>query len=355
MSTSLDQTKLTTFSDNMSFFNSPLSKEMILSDLQSLYIFKRDSKLPTLIIPGTKADQMIFSLGELIILVKAYVHNWRLNDPQNTEIIICNDDLKLALGIEILHTCQVREVLLEQMYKLEPQIKKISHVTDVIIKNDDNISKFFASGEHTDFLNGIIEGSVTHRNRRMPPKDMHFCLSKDLHTILKTTDLSGEMLGKEEFTHQEAMSLLQRYVATKKLTTSENEDIAILRDDPLQKIFKINAFHKIQMISLLNQQLIPSSVFKSDPGSDSMENMGNLKVSIEPTNLYSSPPQQGSSSLNDDTCIMCCGNLKNGAFIHGQSAHTIGCYECSMSIWLRGSNCPICNITVERVILLFKP
>ena len=68
---------------------------------------------------------------------------------------------------------------------------------DVIIKNDDDISRFFATGESTEFLNGIIEGSVTHRNRRVPPKDMYFCLPKDLQAILKSTDQSGVMTGRE--------------------------------------------------------------------------------------------------------------------------------------------------------------
>ena len=271
------------------------------------------------------------------------------NDPQNKEIIVCNKDLKTALGIEILHTCQVREVLLEQTCKLEPQIRKIGHVIDVIIKNDDDISRFFATGESTEFLNGIIEGSVTHRNRRVPPKDMYFCLPKDLQAILKSTDQSGVMTGRETFTHQEALSLLQRYITTKKLSTNENEDIAILKDDPLQKIFKINAFHRIQMISLLNQQLMPSSLLKSNHKDDPMGGSSEEQTDSCQT------PQRENRTLSEDLCIMCCENLKNGAFLHGQAAHTIGCYECSMSIWLKGSNCPMCNISIERVVILFKP
>lgn len=58
-----------------------------------------------------------------------------------------------------------------------------------------------------------------------------------------------------------------------------------------------------------------------------------------------------SQGVSDNSvCSTCMVNPKNGAFVHGKSAHIYCCYKCSLKIWMQTGRCPICNAKVRQVL-----
>lgn len=58
-----------------------------------------------------------------------------------------------------------------------------------------------------------------------------------------------------------------------------------------------------------------------------------------------------SQGVSDNSiCSTCMVNPKNGAFVHGKSAHIYCCYKCSLKVWMQTGRCPICNAKVRQVL-----
>lgn len=54
--------------------------------------------------------------------------------------------------------------------------------------------------------------------------------------------------------------------------------------------------------------------------------------------------------LDEKKCIICSDRLCNSVYVHGQTGHSVSCYDCASKT---ASYCPICRKKVEKIILLF--
>lgn len=62
--------------------------------------------------------------------------------------------------------------------------------------------------------------------------------------------------------------------------------------------------------------------------------------------MYEEFEAKASSIRQNSVCIVCLINPRNRSLLHGSSCHTVTCSECSSRL----RRCPICNLTIERVI-----
>jgi len=61
-----------------------------------------------------------------------------------------------------------------------------------------------------------------------------------------------------------------------------------------------------------------------------------------------------SSNSEQELCIMCNSNPKNGVFLHGTKGHMCCCYKCALKSWKSTKRCPVCNCKVKNVIKVFN-
>lgn len=59
------------------------------------------------------------------------------------------------------------------------------------------------------------------------------------------------------------------------------------------------------------------------------------------------------SDANNDLCMICLTEPKNGAFIHNRCVHVCCCYRCTVKVWNKRKRCPICNLQVKTVLKTF--
>ena len=67
------------------------------------------------------------------------------------------------------------------------------------------------------------------------------------------------------------------------------------------------------------------------------------------------PPPSRSEEAGGKECLVCIDNAINATFVHGDTSHTVCCYECATEIFTRGSKkCPMCNEIIEKVTRNFS-
>lgn len=54
-----------------------------------------------------------------------------------------------------------------------------------------------------------------------------------------------------------------------------------------------------------------------------------------------------------NACIVCCEKQIDSAFVHGDSAHKVCCYDCAMEVKNTNGNCPSCRAPGIAVVKLF--
>lgn len=59
------------------------------------------------------------------------------------------------------------------------------------------------------------------------------------------------------------------------------------------------------------------------------------------------------SNNDNDKCIICQVNEKNGVLVHGKDAHIHYCYTCSKKWWKQNKKCPVCTRKVTNVVKAF--
>ncbi|CAM9916277.1 unnamed protein product, partial [Phaeothamnion confervicola] len=52
-------------------------------------------------------------------------------------------------------------------------------------------------------------------------------------------------------------------------------------------------------------------------------------------------------------CCVCMQNTRDAAIVHGATAHQICCFNCAMTIFLRGGDCPCCRRPIDVVVRNF--
>ena len=146
-------------------------------------------------------------------------------DKNNPSIILCNQLLENIFGMKALHVSQVQNALAKSLIS----INKID-----------------------------IESTI--QPTKIEKSNNRYRLSDHLRELFIASGILNP--NKQFFTYQEAANYFSAYIIANKdsILDSRNITVAIIKNDPLAKIFKVKAFHRNQVYLFLKPHLFPCDV-----------------------------------------------------------------------------------------------
>ena len=87
--------------------------------LNSKYEFKPFSELQSFLMRERGFDKRVFSLQDILIVLKHIISQEKLFDPRNTSIIVCSKGLEKSLNVRALHVSEFRSQVLTQLIKVD--------------------------------------------------------------------------------------------------------------------------------------------------------------------------------------------------------------------------------------------
>ena len=100
--------------------------------LNSIFKFKTDSKLYSFITAKTKVEKTLFTLAEILTILKNFIRVEGLYDEHNPSIILCSRELEDAFNMKGCHVTEVRDMVLRQLIKIENDDFLVKHNEGVI-------------------------------------------------------------------------------------------------------------------------------------------------------------------------------------------------------------------------------
>ena len=213
-----------------------LATSKMLSD--TIVSFKPNSELKKYIHQKTRINKTFFTLGEITAILKVIIGQEKQYDKRNPAVIICSEELKLALKCEALHVTELRH-----------NYKSFSFC-------------FWVSG-------GSKEPQKLFSNKQV---FCHSCLDtqkgpvQTKNSFLWTNPKCKKAnKGRTIFTYEEICSSLSKYIIDQRAQFfhGKNFKIAWVHDDLLGVCFNVSAFHVTQVKTFLWSQLIPVQTRKS--------------------------------------------------------------------------------------------
>ena len=184
-----------------------------------LYLMK---KLPSVFDRIDKVSTLQTVLDSILHVIQKE----RLLCQGNSEIILCDNDLKQATKIPKFHKSQLEAIIVNQMKTVDPELVYSS-----------------PSPLHSD-------ANCSYNTKKIS-------LRAKLMKFIKTID--GMRKRKNEFTFKELFDIITTYISQKKeiLIHNQNTQVVHIENDPLGRALGIKAFHTSQFVHLLKYQTIP--------------------------------------------------------------------------------------------------
>ena len=209
--------------------------------LHAEYIFKKDCPLQPYLqskIQG-RYNQSTFKLVTLITDLRDIIKKEVLYDILNPAIILCDADLEYALNCKALHVKEVKECLLK-------------HLT--------RVSSFKSEKNPTSKKRTSQESSESPKKLMKIQENVNYTISPLLRIALNTVPFFP--YNQHTFTYYEICNYITKYIIYKQnsLIDPNNIKICIVKNDPLGKAFNVNAFHRWQVV-----RLIQRNIFAVDP------------------------------------------------------------------------------------------
>ena len=203
-------------------------------DEEALVKFKTNSTLEQFLLQKTGNKEKAFTFKQILIVLKNVIRSEELYDPRNPSVVLCSQELERTLNMRALHVSELPNLVISQIENTE----EIKYPGLLIFKNSpSNQTKRFYGNPN-----------------------VKFGLQPDFMPILRTVE--GCDQTKTIFSYKEILGLLSRYICSKRETIVDprNVKMALVENDPLGKVFKVKAFHRCQVLTLLDQQLVCTSL-----------------------------------------------------------------------------------------------
>ena len=216
--------------------------------LNSKYEFKPFSELQSFLMRKRGFDKRVFSLQDILIVLKHIISQEKLFDPRNTSIIVCSEGLEKSLNMRALHVSEFRSQVLTQLVKV----------------NEENSTPQWqcwerGRGQETRPIKGvarrIYEANIS--SNRVVDSDCRFSCKEKLLLLIRTLPEIDK--NQTVFSYKEITKLVSKYIITHKLRLFDkrNVKVCIVTNDPLGAAFGLDYFHRCQFPNLLMKQLIP--------------------------------------------------------------------------------------------------
>jgi hypothetical protein len=178
-------------------------------------------------------------LDAIVLAVEEVIENEQLYDPNNTQIVLANQELESALNVRSCHRDELREVIARRL--LIPQ-GVIYSMPDPLPEPHKRYN--YRPSPYRSLMVGL------HANSKVVcrPKLAVFIQRQGYPDTNKTV-----------FTYGELTALISKYLLEKRQTLFDDRNVRVanLIGDPLGEVLGVLACHKSQVTRLLQEQLIP--------------------------------------------------------------------------------------------------
>ena len=237
--------------------------------LNRLFKFKINSTLKPYITRITRVEKNIYSLAEVLTILKNKIRQEGMFDENNPSIILCSRQLEYALNMRALHVTEVRNLVLLQLDELPDQIS----LRQIPVHSESSGLSSLYRPQQTppSHINSIgnsaspttsgpsLMRDVNQDNSFYTNKDRRFTLKPNFLKVIQSV-LNPDKKDQTLFSYEELTLLLSKYILSNKnkFFDQRNIKLAMVHDDPLGTAFGVQAFHRCQVNNLLKSQLIPS-------------------------------------------------------------------------------------------------
>ena len=203
---------------------SKLSPDTIVS-------FKPDSELKRYVQRKTRITKTFFTLGEIIATLRIIIEGEKQYDERNPALIICSEELKLALKRKALHYKDLKIAIISHLAFTHEYLGEVGEPKTYSPK-----SKNFATHICTN-------------------KKAQFKLKNPFLGLIQNTSRFNQ--NRTVFTYEEICALVCKYIRDRKDQFFHERDIKIcwVQDDLLGTCFNVSAFHHVQLGVLIWSQL----------------------------------------------------------------------------------------------------
>jgi E3 ubiquitin-protein ligase Mdm2 len=324
--------------------------EINRSILNSYYTFKLGSPLKKYILKKTSYNRESYTLAEILTILKVIIRDAEMFDLRNPAIILCDNDLERVLNMRALHVTEIRNIVYCQLMRLPEKYQQAlqQQQQQKILPNPSlpptHLNQSLPVSQPPKTLPTILlsppatecelktSGKTTRDafpalfpDNKINPSiysdiNARFELKQDFRTLLSS--LPNFKSNQKLFAYAEITKFLSLYILSKKelFFDARNIKVALIKDDPLSKVFQVDSFHRCQVTNLLRRQIIyvgahsesshnsqgpniiqvPALDFKiSPPASVGAENVTPV-ASVSAENSTNAPTRQRKRSCSDN-------------------------------------------------------
>jgi len=230
------------------------SIEQHRSLLNSIFKFKPTSLLHSFITIKTGVNKSLFTLAEILTILKDTIRGEGLYDEKNPAIILCSGDLEEALNMKALHVTEIRDLVLSHLIMLENDEFLKEHCDSVTFAPAPN---YISSNQNSVSTTGRLMQTANTSTYVVTDKRAKFTCKPLFLAVLRTLPETDK--NKLVFTYEEVAILLSTYILKHKnrLFDPRNIKLALVKGDLLGEAFGVSAFHRCQVNNFLRDQLIP--------------------------------------------------------------------------------------------------
>lgn len=205
-----------------------------------MYRFKEESALCKYLehaFPSEKFVGVDLEVGKLLLRLNDICRRLRLEDPTNQSVFFLDNGLEKALGVKFLHQCQLKRFVLKQLERHGPG-------GEIVVET-------------------VVEGTPCSTitlpekcYRKVYPHE-RFELKEAFRSVLVT--LPGVHHNQKFFEFGELQTLLNQYLDLhkSKMLDQRNEDVYYCKHTLLGSAFKVNTFHKNQIMEIIGKHCVP--------------------------------------------------------------------------------------------------
>ena len=197
--------------------------------------WKEGSRLKQFLNLKCDGNERSFTYIQVLKILKDVIISEKLYDPKNPAIILCDDDLELALNQKALHVSQLNAAILPH----------------------------FSNWKDIEFPQVIHTKNPTEQGRRFfGNPTTKFSMQPNLLNLIRK--LAEPNNTRSIFSLTEILDLVSHYIISNKSTIFDprNVTLALVKDNLLGKALNVAAFHRSQIRALLDKQLICTSLMQ---------------------------------------------------------------------------------------------
>ncbi len=207
----------------------------------------------------------ILPMKQILLFLKDIISSERLYDPKNAAIILCDSDLTIALGMPALHLTEIRSAIEKQVTarhyaqelsarwrrQLRALLSVRSVVPQIAVVAPGNTAVSAAAAKVPDAAAAAKVPDAAAAGRRL------CSITDGLREVFM--DVDGYVF-KDRYTYSEITAMLSRYIVMnrERFFDERNIKICMVRDDKLGRLFDVTAFHRNQVVGLLQAHIFIS-------------------------------------------------------------------------------------------------